>query len=86
MCERERDAGSSETERETKCRCGSTCLCVQNLSFLDSEIQISKIMQKLTQFAGNRQILRGYGKNTDGHQDLKGLRLGATSPPLSRHA
>ncbi len=35
-------------------------------------------MQKLTQFAGSRQILRGYGKNTDGHQALEGLRLRAT--------
>lgn len=73
-------------ETETQCRCGSTCLRVQNLSFLHSEIQISKIMQKLTHFAGSRQILRGYGKNTDGHQALKGLRLRTTSPPLCLHA
>lgn len=43
-------------------------------------------MQKLTQFAGSSQILGGYGKNTDGHQALKGLRRWATTLPLCLHA
>lgn len=43
-------------------------------------------MQKLTQFAGSSQILGGYGKNTDGHQALKGLRLWATALQLLLHA
>ena len=75
-----------ETESETKRRLGSTCLLLQTLTFLHSEIQNSKIMQKLTQFAGSRQTLRGYGKNTDGHQALEGLGLTATPPPFCSHA
>lgn len=40
-------------------------------SFPPTEIQISKIMQNLTQFTGSREIHRGYGKNTDGRQASK---------------
>ena len=69
VCVKER-----ETERERERQSAGVglhaCVC-RNLSFLHSGIQISKIMQKLTQFAGSRQILRGCGRNTDGHQALK---------------
>lgn len=79
LCVRERHRGR-EAERERQSAGVGLHACVCKTFFLHSEIQISKIMQKLTQFAGSRQILRGYGKNTDGHQALKGPRLGAISP------
>lgn len=78
--ESERGGREGGKQSETKCRCGSTCLRGQNQPLPPSEIQISKIMQELTQFAGSRQIHRGCGQNTDGRQALEGPALAATFP------
>lgn len=79
--EREKDGGSEGGEDKVQVWVHKPAFAKSLLSpQRDKKKKISKIMQKLTQFAGSRRILRGNGRNTDGHRALKGLRLGG--PPL----